>query len=91
MNDLHFGYDRRTQEALWITLGERHWSSELNVSTAIPYAEMPGEHDTIQSRPVDRRAIIIEGDMELVRELLGEEFNARLEAIHKRINKRASK
>ena len=87
MNDLHFGYDRRTQEALWTALGGSHWSSELNVSTAIPYAEMPGEHDTIQSRPVDRRAIIIEGDMELVRELLGDDFNDRMETISRRISR----
>jgi hypothetical protein len=68
MMNLHFGYERDTELGLRSILGDGFWSRHLTISTSRPFADMPTSYGAIESRPIERVAIVIEGEAEQVAE-----------------------
>jgi len=69
MSTLHFGYEPHTEEALRTILGNDFWARELTISTNRPYVDAVGEYGTVESRPIERLAIVIEGERDKIQPL----------------------
>lgn len=76
---LHCGYERHTDEALRQLLGDGFFGQEIAAVTLRPWIEVPGAHGTLEHRPLERVAVVIEGDVGVVAEVLGDGFRERLD------------